>query len=373
MRIAILTQPLRFNYGGILQNYALQQILKKMGHQVVTLDPSRYHKQSKLPYYFLRHCFTRYLKRVPIDILVEYHRDVEVKTKGHHTFPFIDRYINRIEIRNTSDILERAFDCLLVGSDQVWRPKYNIGRLDDMFLSFANTWNVKRIAYAASFGSEQWEMNEVQTEKCAKLIQLFDSVSVRESSAVGLCQKYLHKEAVLVLDPTLLLDFSDYLKLIPNYNSNTENNILATYILDQSDLADGFVQQVSHALHLNIKPLCSKFDDPNAPIEQRIQPPIEHWLKGILDAKFVITDSFHGTVFCIIFNKPFLTIANSQRGIARFKSLLQLFNLENRLIIDNHSDDFNHFYFESIEWNEVNKKKEALQHHSLHYLTECLN
>ena len=100
---------------------------------------------------------------------------------------------------------EGEYDAFIVGSDQVWRPSYN-QHLEQAFLNFTENWkNVKRIAYAASFGVDNWEFTKKQTKECKRLVQKFDFVSVREDTAVNLCKEHLGIEATHVLDPTLLL------------------------------------------------------------------------------------------------------------------------------------------------------------------------
>src|SRR5690606_15864360 len=107
-----------------------------------------------------------------------------------------------------------GFDTYIVGSDQCWRPKYS-PNITNYFLDFLNDkQNVIRISYAASFGTSDWEFNEPETKMCRDLIQKFDAVSVRESSGIELCQKYLDKEAQHVLDPTMLLELDDYITKI---------------------------------------------------------------------------------------------------------------------------------------------------------------
>lgn len=141
MRIAILTQPLRYNYGGILQNFALQTVLKRLGHDVVTLDPHRYnYKWWQYPILILRHAFTRYIRgRRDVPIFAEGFRDKEIRVLGTNIFRFINQNICRKEYWDlTKDIKEQDYDAFIVGSDQTWRWEYNRGmtKLTNMFLDF---------------------------------------------------------------------------------------------------------------------------------------------------------------------------------------------------------------------------------------------
>ena len=137
-----------------------------------------------------------------------------------HITPFIKKnFPNRININNfNTDFNEKKFDAYIVGSDQVWNPGYFTFLFDtdinNAYLGFTKNWNVKRIAYAASFGKESWEYSDQQTVICKKNIQCFDAISVREDSAIKLCQKYFNVTASHVLDPTMLLTVQDYTNII---------------------------------------------------------------------------------------------------------------------------------------------------------------
>lgn len=114
----------------------------------------------------------------------------------------------------TPDLTQKyGLDAYVVGSDQVWRPAFNLGpRLGNMFLDFAGD-DVKKISYAASFGCKEWEYTEEQERMCGKLAKRFDAISVREASGVDLCKEHFGVDATLVLDPTLLLNKEDYGKV----------------------------------------------------------------------------------------------------------------------------------------------------------------
>lgn len=370
MKIGILTLHLHNNYGGILQAYALQKVLQQMGHDVTLIDKSRF---IKLP---LFKKYPSYFKRLIKNVLFhsnlvvrwdkKYNDDMNVISIN--TYPFILKYIKRIEANNNySNIKQDDFDAFVVGSDQVWRPKY-FGQtiIPCAYLYFAKEWNVKRISYAASFGTEDWEYTEEQTAECKELIRLFDAVSVRESSAVELCKKHFDTSAMHVLDPTMLLDASDYIKLFEDENTAQSPGSLMCYILDENKEKQEVVSCIEQTLHLKSFSVNSKYEVADAPMEERIQPPVEAWLRGFNDAEFVITDSFHACVFSILFEKPFIVYGNKNRGMARFHSLLSIFGLENRLITN--SEDALRVINEPINWEAVNVKKKEWQEKSLNFL-----
>ena len=149
---------------------------------------------------------------------------------------------------------------------------------------------------------------------------MFDAVSVRESSAVELCEKHFDTSAMHVLDPTMLLDTSDYIKLFEEANTPQSPGSLMCYILDENKEKQEVISCIEQTLHLKSFSVNSKYEVADAPLEERIQPSVEAWLRGFNDAEFVITDSFHACVFSILFEKPFIVYGNKNRGMARFNS-----------------------------------------------------
>lgn len=329
MRIAILTQPLRYNYGGILQNFALQTVLRRMGHKVETLDPCRYFAFHWWQYllFAARHLAANLLKGYDIPLRKEYNIDSKKRKLGRYTFPFIDKHIRYRGYKNLhNDIRPTDYDVYIVGSDQVWRGLYNTN-LTNMFLDFTEGWSVKRLAYAASFGTNQWEGTPEETEKCKSLLQQFDMVTVREDTGVDLCKNIFDVEAIQVLDPTLLLTQEDYIRELQlNLVPKSQGNLLV-YILDYDEGKQKMVDVIAEAKHLTPFRVNSDYENLKAPVEKRVQPPIEQWVCGFYDAEYVVTDSFHACAFAIIFNKPFTVCLNSERGSARFESLFKFLGI----------------------------------------------
>jgi hypothetical protein len=277
---------------------------------------------------------------------------------------FVYKYISlskpRVARLSASMIKDNSIEAIVVGSDQVWRPMYNY-KIEDMYLSFAEHTNVPKVAYAASFGTDQWEYNPQQQQHCARLAKKFDAISVREASGVQLCEDYLGVEAKHVLDPTMLLCTDDYNKLLEGIAPIDREEFLFVYMLDATEEKLEYVASVADKLGLN---LVVKSTD----LGVTESDSIEKFLLGFRDAKYVVTDSFHGTVFSILYNKDFVVLGNKKRGQARFASLLSLFGLENRLI-DNLS---NVKSIEGVDWSNVNRKLDILRRESLDFLRHNL-
>lgn len=191
---------------------------------------------------------------------------------------------------------------------------------------------VKMYAYAASFGKEEWLLNSKETKETKLLVSNFTAISVREQSAVELCRDYWGVNAQHVLDPTLLLNAEDYLKTI---KVSRENSVLFAYILDESTFKENVVKMISDLKKLAVYRCMPKEELINGvtkKIDNCVYPPVDQWLNGFYNADCVVTDSYHGMVFSIIFKKPFVVIGNAQRGMARFESLLTVLGLENRIV-----------------------------------------
>jgi len=373
MKIGILTQPLRENYGGIMQAYALQAVLRKMGHQAWTKDNYIEDTDIKRSWY-LR------IKNFFYDLIVEKRWTVtDLAAARSFTGPFINSRIKLfISARNHAHetLLQDGFDAYIVGSDQVWRPAYN-SRLYDYFLDFTKDANVKRIAYAASFGTDEWEFTPEQTSYCASLLKKFDAVSVREKTAVRLCKEYFGVDATQVLDPTLLLTKEDYLSLIKQHSSRKCEKFSMAYVLNMNLEKYKIMREVSEELQckgkLNtIRPVIHKRKWKFYKNQYHLS--VERWLSQFNQASFVITDSFHGCVFAILFSKPFVAIDNKERGSSRFHSLLDLFDLQDRLV--NSYDDFLYkkakLLSTSINYDKVNSILKTKQDESVRFLKRAL-
>lgn len=376
MKIGILTLPLRINYGGILQAYALQTILQQMGHETQILDRSQ--KQTlpllKKPCAYSKRLFLKYIKgegnRIKIFQEEYYNKTYSIINQNIRTF--IEKHIDYCAVSDFSKLKEKDFDAIIVGSDQVWRPIYfGENRIKKAYLDFTKDWKIKRVAYAASFGTDQWEYSPRQTKVCAKLAQKFDAVSVREKFATELCLKHLKINATQVLDPTMLLTKEDYIQIVKKSNTPKCKGTLLTYILDYSKEKDLIIEQIANKGNLSpFRVNSPKSENLYAPINERIQPSIEQWLRGFMDAEFIITDSFHGTVFSILFQKPFITIANKKRGMARMDSLLSILNLEDRQI--NCYDELEKVFHQNIDYQRVNHLLNKYRQYSVDFLLSNL-
>ena len=341
-----------------------------MGHEVSLIE--RHRKPLKLPLWKAPLSYgKRILKNIsghPFPIFYEQKMNKEMPVVRQHTDKFIDKYIKRRIVNNYTDVHENDFDAIIVGSDQIWRPKY-FPNIETAYLDFTEGWNIKRVAYAASFGTDNWEYTPKQTKICRRLLQSFDAVSVRENSGIDLCRNHFNIQATHVLDPTMLLDPEDYIKLIEVADTPKSPGTLLNYILDETPEKTALIEKIAKDKGLVPFRVNSKVENINAPLKERIQPPVEQWLRGFYDAEFIVTDSFHACVFSILFNKPFLVVGNQKRGMSRFTSLLSSFGLEDRLINDNTSNNV----ITDILWRDVTDLLEQKRKRSHDFLQTKLN
>jgi len=363
MKIGILTLPLNTNYGGILQCYALCKILKENGHTPVCIDIDFNYKYPSIFLIILRFCkrfFFRIIGLKSNSLFLEYNEFKYKNKQLKYSIDFIIRHIPLTKFKYPSNKTWSlnnelcSFDAFIVGSDQVWNAHYAKPNIETYFLSFAEEINAKKIAYAASFGSDKVDYNYDQKKLCGNLIKKFNAVSVRESSAIPLVTQ-LNWECIPIqlLDPTMLLNKEDYILLAESVNITKQHKELFYYFLDITEDKQDLINKIqtikgykSFTTELSLNELkISQTIDTNSPIEK--------WLSAFRDAEFIVTDSFHGCVFSIIFNKPFIAFANKERGLARFNSLLSIFSLNNRLILESSAIDLN-LLDNDINWKNIN-------------------
>ena len=342
MRIGILTLPLRTNYGGILQAYALQAVLINMGHEAFLIrDKDQYELPLwKKPFSYVKRFIYKYILRKKKSLDIFHEQKIPTRI-------FIDTHIQSkkmLYVKNN----HKNIDAIIVGSDQIWRPTYYHKNIERTYLSFAKKWDIKRIAYAASFGTDEWEYTETQTEKCKNLLKLFNAISVREESGINLCKEYLDANAVQVLDPTMLLDVSHYISLIEHAQTEKSSGNLFVHVLENNEIIKRMEQVIRDTLHL------VPFYNGTDYIQIGKITKTETWIRSFLDAEFILTDSFHACIFSILFNKPFVLYGNKDRGLSRLDTLLKLFNLENRLVASE-TLNLQKIIDIPINWNEVNE------------------
>lgn len=346
-RIAILTflYPSNRNFGAILQAFAVNKLFKKS--RLINYKPMKESIKSKILFYIGGKNFIEF-----------YNKFLETTTH----FKNITELIN----------LNEEFDIFVVGSDQVWRPKWLQDKLPHYYFDFVND-DKKKIAYAASFGVNFWEGDESLTNKIKPLAQKFDYVSVREESGIKICKDIFNIEAKCVLDPTLMIGKEDYKIILDDWKdkSHLEKKYIAHMLLDDTEELREESENIGKYLKADINYIKGK--------ERKIlgkkitfYNKVSQWLTYLKDSELVITDSFHCTVFSLIFNKKFVVVANPGRGTARLKNLLKIAGLENRFFTNIKDVLKSEILEEDIDYKQVEEKLDVHRKYSMDFLKEAL-
>lgn len=349
MNIAILTFSKSKNYGANLQCYALTKFLIQKGHSVEQIDIQRPRPKMSL---------IGKLLRLHENILFPWFRKkhLNVFTKKYKSVKQLESDPPKSEI-------------FIVGSDQVWNPKLT-SSLDPLayFLSFVPLGR-KKIAYAASFGFDQWT-DEALKPKVKKLLQSFHSIGVRELEGKEICEKTFDVKSEVVLDPTFLLDSYD--DICGEYDAKKKNNELVYFTFKQDKESADAILKISHALKSKPVLLCGIRSVKGFSLRRFVSVP--RWLTSIRYAKYVITDSFHCTVFCILFHKQFITTSAIENRNSRLCSLLKCLDLQERFCA-NCADILQHgvqLLNTPIDYNVVDSRKNKLQETSRSFLINAL-
>lgn len=355
MKIALLNFPFDNNYGGNLQRFALMRVLEDMGH-----EPE--HLLTKL-YWEIPSIFTIFKIIVRAIIFRQFphvlYNDIKEKyiynKQNRSALKFYNKYIN-----HTSPIIHPSqlknyqnYDAYIVGSDQVWRKSMSWKfPYETMFFSWLHDEKRKRIAYGVSFGTDEKELTTEHARAIGLLYNKFYATSVREKSALEILQDYswTSPKAIQVLDPTLLLDQSVYMDIVEKSKTNKSKGNMFCYVLDMDDTKKNIIADIAKT-----KGLIPFYIG----IDKKEQPTIEQWIRSFIDAEYVVTDSFHGCVFSIIFKKPFKLMINQRRGVARFKSLFSALEV----------DEENQMF----DWENITKKLLIQQKKSLDFLRYSLS
>lgn len=336
-RAVILNFWWSLNYGAILTAYALQRELEKLGvdNRLVNF----LHEWCREPFKnsFSEKFAERYLKVMP---------------------PF-ESVADLVELNRTADVF-------IVGSDQVFRLSYNAGYEFYYYLPFVDA-DKKKIACAASFGASELEGTIADRELVRCYLSGFDAVSVRETDGLRLCGEELRRsDAALILDPVFWPAPGEWETLIRNAYDG-EKDFGLTYVLDQNKETDAVAAAAEHRFAVG-----KVIDMGNAQKDREITLSPEQWLYNIKNCRYMVTDSFHGACFAIIFNKPFICVANRERGISRFESLFDMLGLSSRLVKNGETLDGRADLFETIDYAAVNQKLAAEVARSRRWMAEAL-
>lgn len=325
MRVGIITITNGQNYGNRLQNYALQEAVKALGHKPETIwnDTGAWENlgiYSRLKYWIRGKAHLKYSPR--IDRVVKFMR-------FNRTFIQWSNY--KVSSSYIPPKLGASYDYFICGSDQIWNPFY--GRTSGIdFLSF--TENEKKIAYAASLGVDK--IKKEHESMFQEHLKQFPVISVREKQGAVILEKILKRKISVMPDPTILLTKEewDQVKKKPKRVGEEEEYIL-TYFLNENKQALNDADKLSNIYNYKVIHLEDCYGDgENNPYFVTMDPTEFIWL--ISHAKIILTDSFHGCVFSIIYAKKFF-VYNRKFKVSmgsRIEQLLHTYQLEDHMIHD---------------------------------------
>jgi hypothetical protein len=310
MKIGIITFHWATNYGAILQAYALQTYLENLGHEVWIINYKPKHYELTYKKIFTNLYLLYDLKGSLQQIRKEKILDKFRKQKLNLT----ERYYSTEELQNNPP----KFDIYISGSDQILNPSFTLNGdkkpSSAYYLNFGND-RIKRYGYAVSFGCVNYPINAKLLAE--PLLQKFDFITVRENSGINILKSMNYFKTEVVPDPTLLIDSSEYTKLI-EYDHNSGKTYNYVYILRNFIFRNELNKYVKNI----------KYADKN-------EYSVSKWLSNIKNAEFVVTNSYHGVIFCLHFEVPFIVVLETKENVGmndRFYTLLQQLELVDRII-----------------------------------------
>lgn len=322
MKIGILTFHCAINYGAVLQAYGLQESLKSLGHEVYIIDYCP--QYLKDPYQLFQWKFKvedslmsnlKSLIRESLVMPIRFVRKLKFKQ-------FINQYLNLYGWENNLNI----FDAFVFGSDQIWNPKITKG-LDEIFLgNFKEAKGKKLIAYAASVGSVQ-NISQNEFERLTFCLNEFERIGVREKTLYEKISK-VNTNVSITIDPVLLAGKDIFDKIAVDIKINRPYLLLFTLGRDEYAIEEAYKIAEQKNLEV-IEIISSKESLYNLKIKQMLSP--SEFLGYIKMADYIVTSSFHGTVFSVLFKKDFNVICNDAIIGERIHDLLVSIKLMDRL------------------------------------------
>ncbi len=343
MRIGIYTFTAANNYGAVLQAYALKETLNNLGNEVFCVDyrPS-YLWDKYRPFSMLRLKSGNLLKNILRDFF--FFRWLKKKNKGYDSF--------RKEM--LSLLPEDKIDTLstiVVGSDQVWNFKHTLG--DRKFLGYIPNFKGNIVSYAASM--EKIDVGD--SDVFEKALKNFTKVAVREKSLKKLLLESFNTSSTLVLDPTLLLDKKDWQKIEKPYIY--KKPYMLAYVFGISKKKRMELTSLAAEKGLDLLVFCGEAK-PGKGLLDTESP--QSFLSLIHNASYVVTNSFHGTVFSIIYGKRFCVIPKSSNE--RIETLLDFADANNALLSQTKKIEYSDF----VEISEYSEKLNRMKAESMAYL-----
>lgn len=369
MKIGILTFHYAHNYGAMLQAYGLSTKLNLLGYNAEIVDyrlPYIYKNHEKLDF---RLFYQKYRNNNNFIVsFLKALRNYRKHCNRDHKWYNFESFLNdslKISSRRiySPDLSVLPYDVYICGSDQIWNTHLT-GGIQPIYFGYSAKQCTRKIAYAASNG--RGEIDNSDLICFLSYLNNLDAVGLREESLAAFLRGKTNLKIETVLDPVFLLNKDEW-NLISN--KPLETNYLLSYSFNENEDFFPIVRSVGQRLNLKIVRFCFRIDEKlDKSILQISTGGPKEFLGYFENASFVITNSFHGTAFSLLFNKLFYSVP-PRKYRERIDSVLSIFDLSNRIvdsILDiNLKDD--------IDYALVETKMELLRKKSISYLTETLN
>jgi hypothetical protein len=360
MKIGIITYHFPLNYGAVLQAYAFSHVLESLGHDVKIID---YQPMSHVKRYSWS------WKRMGIN-----GQNLRYLKLSKKFAKFRDAHLRTTRPYYTAEELKAnppEADAFICGSDQIWNQT-TFGENTPYFLDFAPP-SAYRISYAASFGKSH--IDEYYRPKLKKLLANINSISVREQSGCNIIKELCGRESTCVLDPTLLLNLNSYSKITDplSYSGKyilvkgVQHTPLLDKVVSLTSKTTGLPVIYIHSMSVKFWKYLNK---------TRVYPGPSGYLGFFKNAEYVITESFHGTTFALIFGKRFLSVSLSgdptKNTSVRITNLLDSVGLRNHFIETLDENHIKNLIERDIEWASVESSLSMLRQNSIKFLKEAL-
>ena len=372
--VGILTWITYENYGTFLQCYALNKTIAKLNYNVDTIQyiPRKTPnsiitlKSSSVIKYYTKRFFNKFFHKKPAPLLYE------TMSERHKNFNiFKSKYIHLTDKLFTASqlfTLNDKYDYFICGSDQIWSPLIFDSHY---FLDFVTNKN-KKIAYAPSIGTNHIK-NIFIKQKIKELINDFNKVSIRENSGKQIIMKLTGKDVPVVLDPTMLLNSSEWDELSDKNYTVPEKYILC-YFLGYNEEYWKQIKKLSQETNipLVVLPVYNNDFKRSKYVPQDVGP--SQFISLVKNAEFICTDSFHGSIFSILYKKPFAVFSRFTKKDAwnqnsRIDTLCENLKLENRRVTKYQT--LLMIFEKTIDWDEPYLELEKLRKESTLYLNSA--
>lgn len=349
MKISLITIWHERNYGAELQAYATIKLLQREGHEVELIN-IRLEDQHTLG-----------IKRVVGNVLRYISPSERDFRKFWDTnFPLSRRYRSLDDLRKNPPLS----DCYIVGSDQVWNPSITRDFYPAFFLDFGSN-NIKRLSFASSFGTFEWKYPELR-DNIKRCLDKFQMITCREESGVNIIRQEFKLDAEQILDPTILLN--DYSSITGELE---EKDTLVFYPLSEDPELEDYSIKLAHKLHL--EHINNKHSEYLLKKIEWKRITISDWVKNIASAKFVITRSFHGTLFSIMFHRQFAVVASKNGKGTRLKNILTILKLQDRYFETINDLDTQKPWEKSIVYDSVDNELRMARDNSFKVINKMLS